>query len=68
MSILKCKICGGDMEISADRTFGTCEYCGSTMTLPKIGDDVRAAVDCLGFSVGQLWFCVRPALWIDLGS
>ena len=43
MSILKCKICGGDMEISADRTFGTCEYCGSTMTLPKIGDDVRAA-------------------------
>ena len=31
------------MEISADKTFGTCEYCGSTMTLPKIDDDVRAA-------------------------
>ena len=43
MAILKCKICGGDMEISADKTFGTCEYCGSTMTLPKIDDDVRAA-------------------------
>ena len=34
MAILKCKICGGDMELSPDRTFGTCEYCGSTMTLP----------------------------------
>ena len=31
------------MEISADKTFGTCEYCGSTMTLPKVSDDQRAA-------------------------
>lgn len=43
MAILKCKMCGGDMEISADKTFGTCEYCGSTMTLPKVGDEQRAA-------------------------
>ena len=43
MAIIKCKMCGGDMEISADKTFGTCEYCGSTMTLPKVGDDQRAA-------------------------
>ena len=35
MVIIKCKMCGGDIEISADKTFGTCEYCGSTMTLPK---------------------------------
>ena len=35
MAIIKCKMCGGDIEISADKTFGTCEYCGSTMTLPK---------------------------------
>ena len=39
MSTLKCKMCGGDMEISADKTFGTCEYCGSTMTLPKVSND-----------------------------
>ena len=26
MAIIKCKMCGGDMEISADKTFGTCEY------------------------------------------
>ena len=36
MAVIKCKMCGGDMEISADKTFGTCEYCGSTMTLPTV--------------------------------
>ncbi|MBQ6755734.1 MAG: TIR domain-containing protein [Oscillospiraceae bacterium] len=43
MAIIKCKMCGGDIELSADKTFGTCEYCGSTMTLPKIDDEQRAA-------------------------
>ena len=42
MAVLKCKMCGGDMNISPDKTFGTCEYCGSTMTLPKIDDEQRA--------------------------
>lgn len=41
--IIKCKMCGGDMELSADQRTGTCEYCGSTMTLPKVDDDQRAA-------------------------
>ena len=43
MAIIKCKMCGGDMELSPDKTFGTCEYCGSTMTLPKVSDEQRAA-------------------------
>ena len=43
MAIIKCKMCGGDIEISADKTFGTCEYCGSTMTLPRVDDEQRAA-------------------------
>ena len=43
MAVIKCKMCGGEMEISADKTFGTCEYCGSTMTLPKVSDEQRAA-------------------------
>ena len=43
MPIIKCKMCGGDIELTADKTFGTCEYCGSTMTLPKVSDDQRAA-------------------------
>ena len=44
MAIIKCKMCGGDIELSPDKTFGTCEYCGSTMTLPKVSDDQRAAL------------------------
>ncbi len=44
MAIIKCKMCGGDIEISADKSFGTCEYCGSTMTLPKTDDDQRLSL------------------------
>lgn len=44
MAVIKCKMCGGDMEIAAEKTFGTCEFCGSTMTLPKVDDDQRAAM------------------------
>ena len=43
MAIIKCKMCGGDIELSADKTYGVCDYCGSTMTLPKIDDEQRAA-------------------------
>ena len=43
MAIIKCKMCGGDMVLNEEKTFGTCEYCGSTMTLPKVSDDQRAA-------------------------
>ena len=44
MAILKCKMCGGDIELSADKTFGTCESCGSTMTFPKVDDEQRASM------------------------
>ncbi len=43
MAIIKCKMCGGDMELSTDKTFGTCEYCGNVMTLPRISDEQRTA-------------------------
>ena len=43
MPIIKCKMCGGDIQLSEDKTFGTCEYCGSTMTFPKLADEQRAA-------------------------
>ena len=41
--IFKCKICGGDMNISEDKTYGICEYCGCTMTLPKVNDEQKLA-------------------------
>ena len=31
------------MVLSPDQRCGTCEYCGSTMTLPKVDDEQRAA-------------------------
>ena len=39
MAILKCKMCGGDIILSEDKTFGTCDSCGSTMTFPKVSDE-----------------------------
>lgn len=38
MAIIKCKMCGGDIVLAEDKTYGTCEYCGSTMTFPKVSD------------------------------
>ena len=43
MALIKCKMCGGDIELAPDKTFGTCESCGSTMTFPKVSDEQRAA-------------------------
>ena len=43
MPIIKCKMCGGDIQLAEGKTFGTCEYCGSTMTFPKMADEQRAA-------------------------
>ena len=43
MAIIKCKMCGGDIELATDKTLGTCEFCGSTMTFPKVDDEQRAA-------------------------
>ena len=44
MAVLKCKMCGGDVELAVDKTFGTCEYCGCSMTFPKVDDDQKASM------------------------
>ena len=41
-TVLKCKMCGGDIEVSQDMTVGKCLFCGSTMTLPRIDNDKKA--------------------------
>ena len=40
-NMLKCKICGGDVETNSDMTLGVCQYCGSTITLPRISEERR---------------------------
>ncbi len=42
MSIFKCKMCGGTLEINENQTTAVCEYCGTQQTLPKLDDDRRA--------------------------
>lgn len=39
--IIKCKMCGGDIEFVPGATFGICEYCGSTSTIPKADDESK---------------------------
>ena len=42
MSLFKCKMCGGALEIEEKQTVVTCEYCGTKQTLPKLDDEKRA--------------------------
>lgn len=42
-TVIECKICGGNIEPTGDGTYGVCDHCGRTMTLPKVDDDQLAA-------------------------
>ena len=44
MTVFKCKMCGGDIILNEEKTFYTCEYCGSSMTLPKVSDEQKAVL------------------------
>ena len=40
MAIFKCKMCGGDLNISEGITVAECEYCGTKQTVSKTNDEV----------------------------
>lgn len=40
MATLKCKMCGGDLNIKSGEKYVECEYCGTTQTIPS-GDDEK---------------------------
>ena len=42
MSVFKCKMCGGTLEIQSNQLVAECEYCGAKQTLPKLTDEKRA--------------------------
>lgn len=42
MPTLKCKMCGGTMEIDAKQSVAVCQYCGTRQTLPRL-DSERVA-------------------------
>jgi|GEM_PF-3972189 len=35
MAVLKCSICGGELEVNADLSIGICKFCDSTLTILK---------------------------------
>lgn len=42
MTILKCKMCGGDLTMEEGITVCECEYCGTKQTVPTIDDEKKA--------------------------
>jgi len=42
MSIFKCKMCGGNLEITEDMSVCECEYCGTKQTVPRLDSDRKA--------------------------
>lgn len=41
MAILKCKMCGGDLNIADGVTVCECEYCGSKQTVPSMDNEKK---------------------------
>ena len=41
MSVLKCKMCGGELTVEEGASVAVCEYCGSKQTVPKADDEKK---------------------------
>ena len=41
MAIIKCKMCGGDLEITEGVTVAECEYCGTKQTVPNVDNEKK---------------------------
>ncbi|WP_049962373.1 DUF6273 domain-containing protein [Oribacterium sp. FC2011] len=41
MTVLKCKMCGGDLVVEPNTTVCECEYCGSKQTIPTVDNEKK---------------------------
>ena len=41
MAIIKCKMCGGDLNIIEGASTAECEFCGSVQTIPNLDDEKK---------------------------
>ena len=41
MAVLRCKMCGGDLEVTEDMSVAECEYCGTKQTVPIVDDEKK---------------------------
>ena len=39
MARIQCKMCGGELNLTENTASGTCEYCGTLITFPKVSDE-----------------------------
>lgn len=39
MAFLRCKMCGGDLEVHEGMSYCTCEFCGTKQTIPTVKDE-----------------------------
>ena len=42
MTMFKCKMCGGNLEVKEGMTVCECEYCGSIQTIPSLDNEKKA--------------------------
>ena len=41
MAIIKCKMCGGDLNVTEGVTVAECEYCGTKQTVPNVDSEKK---------------------------
>ena len=41
MTIIKCKMCGGDLDWVEGASTAECKYCCSVQTIPKVDDEKK---------------------------
>ena len=44
MAVLKCKMCGGNLEFLDDATVAECDHCGRKQTVPHVEDEKMVAL------------------------
>ena len=44
MAIIKCKMCGGDLEITEGSSVAECEYCGTKQTVPNVDNEKKVTL------------------------
>ena len=44
MAVMKCKMCGGDLEIEEGMSVAVCEYCGTKQTVPTLDNERKTSL------------------------
>ena len=44
MAVMKCKMCGGDLEITEGSNIAVCEYCGTKQTVPTLDNERKTSL------------------------